>query len=147
MTNPIIAVLRRADVVESLHRGAYAVVDAGGAVITKAGAYQEAFFPRSAIKAFQCLPLIESGAAEAFNLNDEEIALCCASHGGEAEHVRVARSILAKAGISETCYECGAHYPSARSAANDLVRADQSLWRCIIIVRENMQACWPWPNI
>ena len=125
MTNPIIAVLRRADIVESQHRGAYAVSDAGGAVIAKAGAYQEAFFPRSAIKAFQCLPLIESGAAKAFNLNDEEIALCCASHGGEAEHVRVARSILAKAGIGETSYECGAHFPTTRSAANDLVRANQ----------------------
>ena len=125
MTNPIIAEVRRGQFVESRHRGAFAVVDAAGAVVAKAGNFEEGFFPRSAIKAFQCLPLIESGAAKAFNLNDEEIALCCASHSGEAEHVRVARSILAKAGIAEACYECGAHYPTAKEAANNLVRANE----------------------
>src|SRR5665213_318090 len=125
MTNPVIAELRRGGVTESQHRGAYAVVDAQGVVAAQAGAFEEAFFPRSAIKAFQCLPLIESGGAKAFNLNDEEIALCCASHGGETEHVRVARAILAKAGIAETCYECGAHFPTARHAANDLIRAGE----------------------
>ena len=86
MTNPIIAVLRRADVVESLHRGAYAVSDAGGAVIAKAGAYQEAFFPRSAIKAFQCLPLIESGAAnDLVRANQKPLAVhnnCSGKHAG-----------------------------------------------------------------
>ncbi len=125
MTNPIIAELRRGGVVESLHRGAYAVVNANGAVVTKAGSSAEVFFPRSAIKAFQCLPVIESGAAAAFHFNDEDIALCCASHSGEAEHVRVARSILDKAGIAETCYECGAHFPTAKDAANVLVRASE----------------------
>src|SRR5664279_1401221 len=125
MTNPVIAELRRGGVAESRHRGAYAVVDAGGTLIAKAGAYKEAFFARSAIKGFQCLPLIESGGAKAFNLNDEEIALCCASHGGETEHVRVARAILAKAGIAETCYECGAHFPTERHAANVLIRASE----------------------
>ena len=125
MINPIIAELRRGPVVESLHRGAYAVVDTKGSVVAKTGAFDEAFFPRSAIKAFQCLPLIESGGARAFNLNDEEIALCCASHNGEAQHVRVARSILSKAAILESCFACGAHYPSAREAANDLVRTGE----------------------
>lgn len=125
MINPIIAELRRGPMVESYHRGTYAVVDAGGTVVFKAGGFDEVFFPRSAIKAFQCLPLIESGAAEALNLNDEEIALCCASHGGEAEHVRVARSILAKAEIAETCYECGAHFPTSREAANSLITSGE----------------------
>jgi len=125
MTNPIIAELRRSGVVESLHRGAFAVVDVAGTTLAKAGAFEAPFFPRSAIKAFQCLPLIESGAAAAFKLNDEEIALCCASHGGEVEHVRVARSILAKAGIAETCYECGAHFPTTRDAASVLIKADK----------------------
>jgi len=60
------------------------------------------------------LPLIESGAAQRFGLNDEEIALCCSSHNGEAEHVRVAASILAKAANDEACYECGAHWPHER---------------------------------
>jgi L-asparaginase II len=36
--------------------------------------------------------------------------------------VRVARSILHKAGVDEVCLECGAHWPSARDAAYALVR-------------------------
>jgi len=126
MTNPIIAELRRGQTVESIHRGAYAVVNAQGAIIAKAGAFDQAFFPRSAIKAFQCLPLIESGAAAAFKLNDEEIALCCASHSGDTEHLRVAREILAKAGIAETCLECGAHMPTARDARYALIRSNEN---------------------
>lgn len=122
MVNPIIAEVIRADFVESRHRGAFVVVDASGKNVASAGEFEHAFFPRSAIKAFQCLPLIESGAATALNLSDQEIALCCASHAGEPAHVRVARCILAKAGVDEACLECGAHMPAAREASYDLVR-------------------------
>jgi len=122
MTNPVIAEVFRGDTPESRHRGAFVVVDATGTTVASAGDHEAAFFPRSAIKAFQCVPLIESGAAKRFGLDDAEIALCCASHSGEAEHVRVARSILAKAGIGEICLECGAHMPTAREATYDLVR-------------------------
>jgi L-asparaginase II len=120
--NPVIAEVFRGPMVESRHRGAFAVADTNGRIVASAGNFKEVFFPRSAIKAFQCLPLIESGGAARFDLDDAEIALCCASHAGEPEHVRVARSILAKAGIAEACYECGAHMPTAREACYDLVR-------------------------
>jgi L-asparaginase II len=122
MTNPVIAEVFRGDMPESRHRGAFVVVDAAGKKVTSAGDHNAAFFPRSAIKAFQCLPLIESGAAKRYGLEDAEIALCCASHSGEVEHVRVVRSILAKAGIGEICLECGAHMPTAREATYELVR-------------------------
>jgi L-asparaginase II len=125
MTNPIIAEITRGGIVESRHTGAYVVSDASGKIIAQAGDISRPIFPRSAIKAFQCLPMIESGAADEFDFNDEEIALCCASHNGEAEHVRVARSMLVKAGIAETCYECGAHWPSSRAASYELVRAGE----------------------
>ena len=125
MTNPIIAQLFRGTTVESQHRGAYAVSDADGKIIASAGDVDLPVFPRSAIKAFQCLPLVASGAAHHFNLSDQEIALCCASHNGEPEHVATARSILAKAGIDEVCYECGVHWPSHREAAFELVRHGQ----------------------
>ncbi len=126
MTNPIIAEVTRGTIVESRHRGAFVVCDTAGKIIASAGDLATPIYPRSAIKAFQCLPVLESGAADAFKLNDAEIALCCSSHNGEAEHVRVARSILHKAGIAETCYECGAHWPSYRNAAYELVRAGQT---------------------
>ena len=126
MTNPILAEVTRGSIIESRHRGAYAVCDAAGKILLSAGDIETPIFPRSAVKAFQCLPVIESGAADAFGFNDEEIALCCASHNGEADHVRVARSMLQKAGIAETCYECGAHWPTHRQATYELVRSGEA---------------------
>lgn len=122
MINPVIAEVTRGGIIESRHRGAYAVVDHSGHVLGAEGGIAAAVFPRSAIKAFQCLPVIESGAADHFGFTDEEIALCCSSHNGEPEHVRVARSMLAKAGNSESLYECGAHWPYFEEARFSLVR-------------------------
>jgi L-asparaginase II len=109
--NPVIAEITRGTMVESQHRGAFAVSNANGNVILSEGHISVPIFPRSAIKAFQCVPVIESGAADRFGLNDEGIALCCSSHNGEQEHLRVASSILKKAGVDEAAYECGAHWP------------------------------------
>ena len=122
MTSPVIAEVLRGGIVESYHHGALAICDAKGGIITQLGDVERAVFPRSAVKAFQCVPVIESGAADRFGLSDAEICLCCASHNGEAEHVSVARSILNKAGVDEVCLECGAHWPSYREAAYELVR-------------------------
>jgi L-asparaginase II len=110
-SNPVIAEIFRGRTVESLHRGSFAVVDGHGTTMHASGDIARPIFPRSAIKAFQCAPLIESGGASAFGLTDEELALCCASHSGEPEHVRVALSILSKVGVAEEDYECGAHWP------------------------------------
>jgi L-asparaginase II len=122
MINPIIAEVMRGGIVESRHRGAYAVVDGEGRVVAAEGGIAAAVIPRSAIKAFQCLAVVESGAADRFGFVDEEIALACASHNGEPDHVRVARAMLAKAGNSEDLYECGAHWPIAEAAHHALVR-------------------------
>ena len=122
MANPIIAEVTRGAIIESRHRGAYAVVNHTGEVVSSAGNVAAAFFPRSAIKAFQCLPLIESGATARYGLNDEEIALCCSSHSGEADHLRVARSVLAKANVEENYYDCGPHNPISTEATYELVR-------------------------
>jgi L-asparaginase II len=123
MANPILVEVTRGDIVESRHTGAYAVCDAEGRVIAEAGDVTQPVFPRSAIKAFQCLPVVESGAADRFGFSDEEIALACASHGGEPEHARVARAMLAKVGASEDDYECGAHWPMDYAAQRALARS------------------------
>jgi L-asparaginase II len=122
MINPVIAEVTRGGIVESRHRGAYAVMNATGHIVAAEGAIAADVFPRSAIKAFQCLPVIESGAADRFGFTAEEIAFCCSSHNGEAEHVRVARALLAKAGNAEDLYECGAHWPLDEASRFALVR-------------------------
>ena len=123
MDNPVVVEVTRGGIVESRHMGAYAVVDGGGKVLMSAGDIRRPVFPRSAIKAFQCLPVIESGAAEAFGFTNEEIALACASHNGEPDHIRIASAMLAKAGNREDDYECGAHWPHEAGALHDLVRS------------------------
>jgi L-asparaginase II len=122
MSNPIIVEVTRGGVAESRHMGAFAVIDTEGKRVKSAGDIATPIFPRSAIKAFQCLPVIESGAAERFGFTDEEIALACSSHSGEPEHVRVARSMLAKAGNAEDLYECGAHWPGETQALHTMIR-------------------------
>jgi L-asparaginase II len=123
--NPVIAEILRGRMVESLHRGAFVVMTKAGEIVHSSGDVKKPIFPRSAIKAFQCVPLIERGAAEAFTLNDEEIALCCASHTGEADHVRVATSILQKAGLTEDAYACGVSWPERMDDRAALIRAGE----------------------
>lgn len=125
MTNPVLVHVTRGGTVESRHRGAYAVVDAKGGLVASAGDIAAPVFPRSAIKAIQALPVIESGAADLFGFAGEDIALACSSHNGEPEHVRVAASMLGKAGLSEDLYECGAHWPGDPRAARALVEAGE----------------------
>ena len=47
----------------------------------------------------QAIPVVESGAADAFGFEPRHLALCCASHNGEPMHVAIAREILARAGL------------------------------------------------
>lgn len=125
MTHPVIVEVTRGGIVESLHRGSYSVVDGKGRVVASAGEIDLPIFPRSAIKALQCLPVIESGAADAFAFSEDEIALICSSHNGEPQHVAAARSMLAKAGLGEDAYECGAHWPGEMEALHSMIRADE----------------------
>src|ERR1700738_3088919 len=123
MSNPVIVEAWRGKRVESAHRGAGAVVDASGAVIMGFGDIERPGYPRSAVKALQALPLIESGAADRLGLNEKEIALACASHSGEKEHVAIARAMLAKAGRDEAALECGVHWPLGEAASRALARS------------------------
>jgi L-asparaginase II len=99
----------RGALVESSHRVHLAAVDGGGALVGRAGAPELVTYARSAVKPFQALPLVEAGALERLGLTEEELALCCASHSGAPLHVAAARSILARAGVTEDALACGAH--------------------------------------
>ena len=123
MTNPVLVEVLRGAVVESAHRGAVAVFDADGKAVWEIGDTTQPVFPRSAVKAIQALPLVESGAADAYGFGDRELALACASHSGEPAHAELARAMLAKAGLDETALECGAHWPLDHDATVALARA------------------------
>ena len=113
----------RGSTLESLHRGSLAIVDADGGLRCALGSVDSPIFPRSACKLLQALPLVASGAADAFGLDDAELALACASHGGEARHTSAAAAMLAKAGLDASALECGSHWPSFDGALKALARA------------------------
>ena len=126
MANPVVVEATRGDRVESTHRGAGAVVDADGVVVMAFGDVERAVFPRSAVKALQALPLIESGAADRLGLSDKEIALACASHSGSDDHVATARAMLAKAERDEGTLECGVQWPLGEVEARALARSGRT---------------------
>ncbi len=122
MVNPVLVEVTRSGRVESRHRGAVAIVDADGESVFVLGDVGEPVYPRSAVKAIQALPLVESGAADAFGFGERELALAQASHGGEPEHVAGVAAMLAAIGLDEAALECGTHAPSHSRSAAALIR-------------------------
>lgn len=123
--NPVLVEVTRGVHVESVHRGSFIAVDGDGAVVMSAGDLDKPIFPRSAVKLIQALPLIESGAADAFALTDAELALAGASHSGEPGHVETAAAMLRKAGLDDENLECGNHWPFNEAAAREMFCAGQ----------------------
>jgi L-asparaginase II len=111
LNHPILVELIRGAIVESVHRGSVAVVDADGHIMFSAGSVDRPVYPRSAMKMIQALPLVESGAADAYGFGNVELSLACASHSSEPEHARTAGKMLGAAGLAESDLECGAHWP------------------------------------
>lgn len=112
--------LTRGDIVESIHFGAIAVVDAFGNLVAWYGDPQVVTYLRSSSKPFQALPLVERGGKQHYQLTTQEIALICASHSGTDQHVQVLRSIQAKTGVNESDLLCGTHAPYHKASADAL---------------------------
>lgn len=125
MPAKIIAKVYRGDVLESCHHGHALVIDGNGTEILSIGNPKTVTFTRSAAKPFQAIPLITSGAADAFAFSDEEIALACASHSGEARHVRIAQLMIERIGLTEAHLRCGAHLPFYEKEAERMQRAGE----------------------
>jgi L-asparaginase II len=123
MTNPVLVEITRGPLVESRHRGAIVVVDADGNRRVAIGDVERPVFPRSAVKPFQAVPLVESGAANAYGFGPAELALACASHSGEPRHIAIVTSMLEKCGRSAADLECGPQMPQSSAAARALMRA------------------------
>jgi L-asparaginase II len=126
MPDPILVELTRGDLVESVHRAAVAVCDAEGRVIAEWGNVERPVYPRSAIKMLQALPLVETGAVEAFVLSDEHLALACASHSGEAMHTGRVGAWLGRIGATDNDLRCGPHFPYGEPARDAMIRSGET---------------------
>lgn len=109
--NPVLIRITRGPLDESVHRGSAVAVGADGHVVASWGDRAGPVYPRSANKALQALPIVESGAADAFGLTDAELALACASYRGEPMHTERVGAWLARIGLTPGVLECGAHAP------------------------------------
>lgn len=125
MPAKIIAKVYRGDVLESCHHGHALVIDGAGTEILSIGNPRTITFTRSAAKPFQAIPMITSGAADAFAFSEEEIALACASHSGEQRHVRIAQLMIERIGLTEAHLRCGAHLPFYEKEAERMQRAGE----------------------
>ena len=103
--------ITRGPSIESFHNVDVAVIGLAGKKVATWGEYKKLVLPRSAIKPIQALPLIETGAAEAFQLSEIEIALACSSHNGEKLHVEAIENWLSKIDCSSNELACGQHDP------------------------------------
>lgn len=107
----VIAETTRGGIVESVHHGIVVAVDARGDLIASVGDPTRTIFFRSSAKPFQAIPVIESGAADAFGFTPAELALCCASHEASPEHQRQVAVMLEKIGLAPGDLQCGAPLP------------------------------------
>lgn len=115
----------RGPVLECVHFGAIAVVDANGKLRHRYGDPQLVTYLRSTAKPFQALPFVEAGGVEKFNLTEKELAILCASHDGTDEHVDTLQGIQKKVGIQESELQCGTHPPFSRSTQKQLIQAGE----------------------
>ncbi len=112
--------LGRGPLIESVHYGALAVVDRTGRLLLAAGDPTAQVFMRSSAKPFQALPFVADRGPEHFGLDDADLALICASHGGRPEHTRRVAAMLARAGLTPEALQCGVHPPADPEAATEL---------------------------
>lgn len=111
----------RGNIVESVHYGSIAVVDANGKLISSYGDPKAVAFLRSSAKPFQVLPFVEHGGVENFGFTPHELAFACASHEGSDLHVQTVEEIQKKVGIDEGNLQCGIHMPSDVDAFRSLI--------------------------
>jgi L-asparaginase II len=122
---PVLATVYRGEVVEARVRGHVAVADAAGKVLAAIGDAGTETTLRSCVKPIHALPFVRL-AADRLGASGADIAIACASHQGEDEHVAAVRSLLDKAGVPETALGCGPQLPSDEKTARRLLASGGS---------------------
>jgi L-asparaginase II len=118
-------VATRGGVVESRHRVHAAVVDDSDTLSAGAGDSSRFTHWRSCAKPFQVMPLLKSGGFDDLQWGEDELAMACASHGGEPEHVAIAERMLSAIGLEEGDLACGPHEPLSNRGAKLLREAGE----------------------
>jgi len=116
-----VAVLERAGLVESRHRGIASLVGPDGNVIDHLGSSKRVIFPRSSVKPLQAVAMARAG----LKLTGQHLAISLASHQGTEAHTKLVAEVLAGAGLTPDALQCPVAWPgnaSARAAATEETR-------------------------
>ena len=116
----------RGNLLESVHQGHAVVCDERGEIVEAWGDPQAVIYPRSSCKMIQALPLIESGAASAFGLTSEHLALACSSHNAAAIHTDRVQRWLNDLDLTDGDLRCGPQPPGDKEAREGLIKTDNS---------------------
>jgi len=79
------------------------------------------FFPRSAIKPFQIIPLLHFAKKNNLTFDNEEIAIFGSSHSGQEEHVDILKKISTKYDIKWEEIYCAPQRPMHIKTADDYI--------------------------
>lgn len=102
-----LAVVERSGLVESRHLGAAVVVGPDGGILRAIGEPRELVYPRSTLKLAQATAVERTGVA----MDELELVLSAASHGGTPEHLAIVAGMLGAAGLGEHDLGCPADWP------------------------------------
>jgi len=119
-TRAPLVVVKRGNIIESIHLGHVVAIDSSNKTVATFGNPGFHTYVRSAIKPLQAIAVLESGAADRYSLNEQELVAICSSHNGEEMHSSLVRSILAKLGISEDYLRCGSHAPLHKGTLEEM---------------------------
>lgn len=101
----------RGPLVEVVHHGMVAVASHSGRLLAAVGDTAAPVFTRSTLKPFQAVPFVLADGPQRAGLAAPHLALMCASHSGEDQHVREVDRILQAAGVGVQKLRCGCHVP------------------------------------
>jgi len=113
----------RGNIVESEHWGHIAVVNSEGEVLYSKGNPNKVTFARSSMKPLQAIPIVETGAADTYQLEPADLSLACASHSGEDQHTDRVKTILNKLGLTTESLKCGTHPPRWQETYERLMKS------------------------
>jgi L-asparaginase II len=121
-----VAVLERAGLVESRHRGIAALVGPDGKLIDHLGVPKRLIYPRSAVKPLQVVAMRRAG----LDLVGEELAICAGSHHGTGRHIALVDGILAGVGLDENSLQCPPAWPGNQAARAQAAGESKAAFNC-----------------
>ena len=130
MRDEVLAEVVRGELVESVHRGSFVLLDEGGDVRVSIGEVDAPMYPRSSVKPIQAAAMVANG----LDLEPRLLALAAASHSGSAWHAAGVEEILAAHGCTVADLKCIEGWPLNSADRDELVReggrADRLHFNC-----------------